>query len=124
MKVYLRKLFKHDITHEVSVTEAIIEEFFDNKRNDLVFVRDGQENGTQYKVCINKSRDARFGGEFKAIYREDNLKEGDILAIKQLPDGRYSLSIIYENSPLYGQIDLIFEGKERHAISDEIVINS
>ena len=123
MKVYLRKLFQHDITHEVSVTETIIADFFDNERDKLVFVRDGHENGTQYNVCINKSRDARFGGDFKTIYKEDNVKEGDILAIKKLPDGRYSLSVIFENTPVHDQVNLIFEGKERHAISDAIVIN-
>lgn len=122
MKTYLRKLFAHDITHEVSVTETIISEFFDNKRNNVIFVREGHENGKQYRVCINKSKDARFGGEFKAIYKEDNVKEGDILAIKKMPDGRYSLSVIFENSPLHKQADLIFEGKERHAISDDIVL--
>lgn len=123
MKVYLRKLFKHDITHEVSVTETVITDFFDNKRDNLIFVREGAENGTEYIVNINKSKDARFGGSFKAIYKEDNAKEGDILAIKRLPDNRYSLSVILEKSPLYRQLDMIFEGKERHAISDSVVLN-
>ena len=122
MKIYLRKLFAHDITHEVSVTETIISEFFDNQRDNMIFVHEGRENGTEYKVCINKSKDARFGGDFKAIYREDNVKEGDILAIKKLPDGRYSLSVIFENSPLHEQTDLIFDGKERHAITDVIIL--
>ena len=122
MKIYLRKLFAHDITHEVSVTETIISEFFDNQRDNMIFVHEGRENGTEYKVCINKSKDARVGGDFKAIYREDNVKEGDILAIKKLPDGRYSLSVIFENSPLHEQTDLIFDGKERHAITDVIIL--
>ena len=122
MKVYLRKLFAHDITHEVSVTETIIADFFDNERDKLVFVREGQENSTQYMVRINTSRDARFGGDFKTIYKEDNVKEGDILAIKKLPDGRYSLSVIFENTPVHNHVKLIFEGKERHAISDIIVL--
>lgn len=124
MKVYLRKLFAHDITHEVSVTEAIIADFFDNKKDNLIFVREGKETGVQYNVCINKTTDARFGGDFKNMYKEDNVKEGDILAIKKLPDGRYSLSVIFENTPLHNQVKLIFDGKERHAISDVIVIKN
>ena len=71
MKLYLRKLFAHDISHEVSVTETIISEFFDNERDNMIFVREGRENGKQYKVCINKSKDARFGGEFKTIYTKN-----------------------------------------------------
>ena len=80
MKVYLRKMFNHDITHEVSVTETIISKFFEGERDNLIFVREGHEKGTRYPVLINSSTDARFGGQFKSIYKEDNVKEGDILA--------------------------------------------
>lgn len=119
MKVYLRKMFNHDITHEVSVTETIISKFFDGERDNLIFVREGHENGTRYPVLINKSRDARFGGQFKNVYKDDNVEEGDILAIKKRDDGIYSLSIIYHDSENYDQIKMAFSGRDRHVIIED-----
>ena len=119
MKVYLRKMFNHDITHEVSVTETIISKFFEGERDNLVFVREGHENGTRFPVLINKSKDARFGGQFKSIYKEDQVKEGDILAIKKREDGIYSLSVIYQDAENYEQIEMAFSGKERHVVIDD-----
>lgn len=119
MKVYLRKMFNHDITHEVSVTETIISKFFDGERDNLVFVRDGHENGTRFSVLINTTRDARFGGQFKSLFKEDHVKEGDILAIKKREDGIYSLSVIYQDAENYEQIKMAFSGQERHVVIDD-----
>ncbi len=119
MKVYLRKMFSHDITHEVSVTETIISKFFDGERENLTFVREGHENGNKFPVLINKSRDARFGGQFKNIFKDDNVEEGDILAIKKREDGIYSLSVIYHDSENYEQIKMAFSGKDRHVIIED-----
>ncbi len=119
MKVYLRKTFSHDITHEVSVTETIISKFFDGERENLTFVREGHENGNKFPVLINKSRDARFGGQFKNIFKDDNVEEGDILAIKKREDGIYSLSVIYHDSENYEQIKMAFSGKDRHVIIED-----
>jgi hypothetical protein len=119
MKVYLRKMFSHDITHEVSVTETIISKFFEGERDNLVFVREGHEKGTKYPVLINKSKDARFGGQFKSVFKDDNVKEGDILAIKKREDGIYSLSVIYHDAENYEQIKMAFSGMDRHVIIDD-----
>ena len=119
MKVYLRKMFSHDITHEVSVTETIISKFFEGERDNLVFVREGHEKGTKYSVLINKSKDARFGGQFKSVFKDDNVKEGDILAIKKREDGIYSLSVIYHDAENYEQIKMAFSGMDRHVIIDD-----
>lgn len=112
-------MFEHDITHEVSVTETIISKFFEGERDNLVFVREGHENGTRFSVLINSSRDARFGGQFKSIYKEDHVKEGDILAIKKREDGIYSLSVVYQDAENYEQIKMAFSGKERHVVIDD-----
>lgn len=112
-------MFNHDITHEVSVTETIISKFFDGERDNLIFVREGHENGTRFPVLINKSRDARFGGQFKNVYKDDNVEEGDILAIKKRDDGIYSLSIIYHDSENYDQIKMAFSGRDRHVIIED-----
>lgn len=118
MKVYLRKLFKHDITHEVSVSKNIITLFFDGKVNGLTFVKEGRNEGHEYNVTINSATDPRFGGEFKAIYREQNVKEGDILVIRKRGD-IYELSVIFEHSDIYEKVSRVFSGSERHAIVDE-----
>lgn len=116
MKVYLRKIFDHDVTHEVSVTETIILQFFDDQRDNLLFVRKGDVKGRKYQVCINKAKDARFGGEFKSLYKEDNVKEGDILIICKRPDSLFEMSVAHENTPIHDTFNSIFNGTERHAI--------
>ena len=121
MKVYLRKLFKHDITHEVSVSKNIISLFFEGQEKSLFFVNKGQENGRKYEVMINSVTDPRFGGEFKAIYKSQNVKEGDVLAIRKIGD-LYELSVILEQSAVYEKVSRVFKGNERHAIVDEKLI--
>jgi hypothetical protein len=37
MKIYVRKMFPHDITHEVSVRTDIVEDFFAGKKTELLF---------------------------------------------------------------------------------------
>ena len=32
MKIYIRKMFPHDTTHEVSITTDIVADFFENKK--------------------------------------------------------------------------------------------
>lgn len=122
MNVYLRKLFPHDITHEVSVTQSIIKEYFEQTES-LVFVREGHENGRRYNVRINNATDARFGGEFKLIYKEEQAKENDILVIKRKGDNVFSLSVILSGSPLHNKLSMFFKGSNRHAIVNEKYLN-
>ena len=122
MNVYLRKLFPHDITHEVSITQSIIREYF-GKTEGLVFIREGHENGRKYNVCINNATDARFGGEFKEVYREEQVKENDILAIKEIGNNLFSLSVILSGSPLHNKLSMFFKGSNRHAIVNEKYLN-
>ena len=65
MRVYVRKMFPHDITHEVSVRTDIVEEFFNNKTRGMTFV--GKRSGFEGEVTINSATDPRFGGEFKSL---------------------------------------------------------
>ena len=65
MKIYVRKMFPHDITHEVSVKTDIVNEFFGGKSRGMIFV--GKHSGSEGEVTINSATDPRFGGAFKSI---------------------------------------------------------
>jgi len=124
MNVYLRKLFPHDITHEVSVAKKIIKLYFNNQTKDLRFVRKGCVNGRVYDVIINDATDPRFGGEFKEIFKEDLAKQGDILIIIKREDGCYELSVAFEGTLIHDRIKGVFEGTERHAIVDILLLGN
>lgn len=65
MKVYIRKIMKHDITHEVSLTAYVYYEFFDGG-DSVSFQINGE--GSIYDVTFNNATDLRFGGDFKTMY--------------------------------------------------------
>ena len=58
MNVYLRKLFPHDLTHEVSITENIIADFFKGKKEGLTFYKEGDPNRLSYPIRFYKAKDS------------------------------------------------------------------
>ena len=75
--VYLRRLFPHDITHEVSVTGRIVNQFFEQEVRDLSFFKEDIPH--RFSVDINSATDPRFGGQFKMMYANDMADVDDIL---------------------------------------------
>ena len=65
MDVYVRKIFPHDLTHEISVTGKIVSAFFDDLQTMIFY--EGEDDSRQYSVSINNVTDPRFGGDFKTI---------------------------------------------------------
>ena len=123
MKIYVRKLLNHDITHEVSVTTNIVNEFFDGKTSFLVTGKKSNQSG---EVTINSATDPRFGGEFKNLLRaEGDVSEGDIILIYKYPN-HYTLEVINQNSPKFATVKDITSEDIRHTIlyseSNETII--
>lgn len=120
MRIYLRKVFPHDITHEVSVRSDIVAEFFGGKTNGLVFVRSGQPF-RGYSVDINAATDPRFGGEFKQLLKDSGeISVNDILFIRKKKDV-YELEIITPSDSRYETYSMLFSttkdsGNDRHQI--------
>ena len=74
MNVYLRKLFPHDLTHEVSITENVISDFFKGKRDGITFYKEGDPNRIEYPIRFYKSKDSRFSNNLKHMYQDEDLE--------------------------------------------------
>lgn len=114
MKVYIRKIMKHDITHEVSLTAYVYYEFFDGKES-VPFQIDGK--GVIYDVTFNNATDLRFGRDFKAICRQLEVRLGDYLLITKKLDGVYSISIDRSFGASNRKYYPFFTGTRRHLIA-------
>lgn len=122
MNVYLRKLFPHDLTHEVSITENIINDFFKGKRDGITFFKEGDSNRLEYPIRFYKAKDSRFSNNLKHMYQDEDICEGDILIIREIGDDMYSLSFAHSETPMHNRIKDFFSGTQRHLIIDESFI--
>lgn len=112
MKIYLRKVFPHDITHEVSIRKGMISEFFLKDNIEII----GKNSKFKAKVIINDTTDPRFGGDFKKLLNyEGNVNKDDIIVIYNF-DNVFELEIIRTNDIGYNVLESWFTGKERHKI--------
>lgn len=115
MKVYARKIFPHDISHEVSVRTDIVEGFFDGNTQGLIFV--GKLSGFEGKIAINSATDPRFGGQIKSLLvNEGKADINDILLIYKLGGVKYELEIVKPDDVRFFNLMILFRDKDRHAI--------
>lgn len=113
MKVYVRKLLSHDITHEVSVTTSIVNEFFDGK-NEFAMI--GKKSNQKGIVTINSATDPRFGGDFKKILRDEgDVSEGDIVLIYKYQN-HYVVDIVTQSDSKFNSIMELCKEDKRHTI--------
>lgn len=112
MRLYLRKIFEHDITHEVSVKIDIVKDFFPDKN----FKIKGKKSNFEGEVNINNATDPRFGGEFKQILKkEGGIEENNLIVIYRI-NNKYELEIIENNDKRYSTYFSLFNKLERHVI--------
>ena len=117
MKIYVRKMFPHDITHEVSVKTDIVNEFFGGKSQGMTFV--GKHSGSKGEVTINNATDPRFGGAFKSILLDEGRAGvNDILLIYKLGTTNYQVEIVKPSDVRYFDLMIMFRGNARHAFVD------
>lgn len=98
MKMYIRKVFPHDVTHEVSINAEIMHDFFNDQ---IEFQIEGVNSGEIKDVTINNATDRRFGGQFKQLLTlEGGIEENDLIVIykKNSSNQSYKLEIIKVNS--------------------------
>lgn len=118
MKVYVRKIFPHDITHEVSVRRDIVDNFFGGKTKDINMV--GKKSKFKGQITINSATDPRFGGDFKALLTNEGRPDvNDILLIHRTYEECYILEIIKSNDKRYFDLMVLFRGKDRHIILEK-----
>lgn len=114
MRIYVRKMFPHDITHEVSVRTDIVEDFFGGKTRGMTFF--GKRSGSEGEVTINSATDPRFGGAFKSILLDEGRADvNDILLMYKLGNDCYRIEIVKPSDKRYFDLMVLFRGKARHA---------
>lgn len=114
MKVYIRKIMKHDMTHEVSITQYVYYDFFGG-RDFVTFQVKGV--GHMYTVTFNDATDLRFGADFKSMCRIMDVKEGDFLIIKRIGDNNFSIDVDRKNIAHGKKYAPFFTGLRRHLIA-------
>ena len=113
-EIYIRKLYPHDITHEVSVTSSIVRNFFDSKTRMIPFYR--EDGIVRYYVDINSATDPRFGGDFKSMYAAELLDADDYLLFLKRPNGYY-LYVLRQGDANYEWVDELFDSRRHLVVS-------
>ncbi len=114
MRLYIRKLMKHDITHEVSITQYVYYDFFGGK-NLVTFQIKGV--GYMYSVSFNNATDLRFGTDFKEMCRILDVKEGDFLIIQRIGQDNFSIDVERKSAAQNKIYIKYFTGLRRHLIA-------
>lgn len=113
MKIYVRKILSHDITHEVSVTTSIYKEFFEELN---CFQMIGKRSNIKGVVSFNNATDLRFGGDFKNIIRaEGDVVENDIILVYKYAN-KYLLEIVNQNDSRFTLLSDITSEDVRHSV--------
>lgn len=115
MNIYLRKILKHDITHQISVTKEILNGFFNVYEEKASTRVTGKKSGFTGTVTFLLSTDPRFGGDIKQIINnEGGMDEDDILLFVKAKNG-YTLEIITKADSRHSTFIAIM-AEERHLI--------
>lgn len=115
MNIYLRKILKHDITHQISVTKEILNGFFNVYEEKASTKVTGKKSGFTGTVTFLLSTDPRFGGDIKQIINnEGGMNEDDILLFVRAKNG-YTLEIITKADSRHDTFIAIM-AEERHLI--------
>jgi len=114
MKVYVRKIMKHDMTHEVSITQYVYYEFFGGKYSVSFQIRG---SGYMYNVTFNDATDLRFGADFKSMCRMLDIKEGDFLIMRKTGEDLYSIDVDRKDFARTKPYIPYFTGIRRHLIA-------
>lgn len=115
MNIYLRKILKHDITHQISVTKEILNGFFGVFEEKESTQMKGKHSSFVGTVTFLLSTDPRFGGDIKQIINnEGGMDEDDILLFVKSKSG-YVLEIIKKTDYRHDTFANIMK-EERHLI--------
>lgn len=114
MKIYVRKIFNHDITHEISVSKPIVSAFFDSKDS---FNARGIKSNESALITINSATDPRFGGKCKDLLsKEGGIVVNDLIVFYK-GNNEYLLEIIKLDDKRYTTFSELYKtATDRHKI--------
>lgn len=113
MKVYVRKVYRHDITHEVNITKEVFVSFFEENRNITIL---GRSSNFKAEVNVNSATDLRVGGDFKTLLvKEGGIDVDDIIIIEKNRN-KYVLYIVKLKSNEFDLFSKFFMPSDRHTL--------
>ena len=117
MNIYLRKILNHDITHQISITKEVLNDFFGVFEDREIRKMKGRHSGYMSEVSFLLATDPRFGGDIKTIINEEGgIKVGDILVFSKEKDGiSFNIEVIRPSDDRYKTFNSAIEN-ERHLI--------
>ena len=114
-KLYIRKIFRHDTDHEISVATEIVRDYFNDKTSFNVIGVNSHVSGA---VTINNATDPRLGGAMKSIITSEGGVEIDdiIMFTRNQPSEDYYFEVIKPSDSRYAFLINQFTGLTRHAL--------
>lgn len=118
MRVYLRKIFSHDETHEISTLKPILNSFFEfpQVNKDSKIKIKGKISNKEAEVQFQTPQDPRFGKGLKEVLsaEADDWRAEDIILFKKFST-YYLIEVIKKNDIRYDTLNEFFE-KDRHCL--------
>ena len=103
IKIYLRKIFDHDLDHQINITQGVTSDFFGVSANEETRFIKGKTSQQEGEVKFLFATDVRLGGAInKIISGEGKLEIGDILMFsKQKGNCPYILELVKKTDERY-----------------------
>lgn len=111
----MRRIFNHDLTHQISITNEVLYTFFDN----AILIRiKGKRSEYVADVSLLLATDPRLGGEIKKLIRlEGGAYQNNYLMFYKTPK-IFEMEIIKPGNRKYEILKNVVFVNERHLISD------
>lgn len=111
----MRRIFNHDLTHQISITNEVLYTFFDNAPSVRV---KGKRSEYIASVTLLLATDPRLGGEIKKLIRlEGGAYQNNYLMFYKTPK-IFEMEIIKPGNQKYEILKNVSFANERHLISD------
>ncbi|MDE8054448.1 hypothetical protein PT047_01755 [Erysipelothrix rhusiopathiae] len=115
MNIYLRKILKHDITHQISLTKEVLNSFFSVNTDKASTQMKGKKSKKTRLVTFLLSTDPRFGGDIKQIINDEGGMDIDDILLFTKKKDFYEIEVISSKDLRYDTL-ISMMSSERHLI--------
>lgn len=115
MLIYVRRIFNHDLTHQISITNEVFYSFFDNVT--LIRIK-GKRSEYVADVSLLLETDPRLGGEIKKLLRLEGEAYQNNYLMFYKKTKIFEMEIIKPGNQKYEILKNVSFANERHLISD------
>lgn len=117
MKIYVRKIDKQCITHQIAYTKEILNDFLGGLENHAKINCEGKNNHSKYEVEILTATDDRFNGSMQQLLKsEGNLEIGDLMIMYRISSDNYIVELVKPSDGKYSSLIDMFAERDRHIL--------